>query len=98
LKHEYVVITKKGLEQFEEVLESRENNYFRNKKLPREELAYDAHLSPQQRRKEKKFDRFNDGIIKEILENEDTEFEADERPLKLVTKSLDGYVQDLKAF
>lgn len=42
LNADYVVITKKALEELELILESREKNLFRNRKLPREELPYDS--------------------------------------------------------
>ena len=42
LNADYVVITKRALEELELILESREKNLFRNWKLPREELPYDS--------------------------------------------------------
>lgn len=42
LNADFVVITKKALEELELILESREKNLFWNRKLPREELPYDS--------------------------------------------------------
>jgi hypothetical protein len=53
------------------ILEARHANYYRNRKIPRDELAYDTVLSPLIRRAEKKTDRFDDKIIKKILEEEE---------------------------
>lgn len=76
------------------VIESRDENLFRNRKVLREELPFDSILSPQIRMKEKKRDRFDEDIIKSILEREDTDF--DSKPLDFVTESLRGYMHDLK--
>jgi len=64
------MMTKQGLEEFEHVLDSRDKNYFRNKKLPRDELFFDNHLTESKRRAEKKVNKWNDLIINEILEGE----------------------------
>lgn len=89
------MITKKGLEQFEDVLESREENYNRNKKLPRDRLVYDQWLGETERRERKKIDRWNDEIIGKIVKDST---ELEDQPLKLLTKSLHGYVGDMKKF
>lgn len=41
MRNDFVVFTKAGLEELEMILESREANYNRNKKLPRGPLPYD---------------------------------------------------------
>jgi len=94
LKHDYVFITKKGLEEFEMILDCRYKNYYRNRKIPREPLPYDDILQHQINRKEKKIDKFNDLIIKKTLEEDPELFD---KPLTLLTRSLKGYVRELKA-
>jgi hypothetical protein len=51
-------------------------------------------LKPQLKLAAKKRDRFDDDIIKAILERPETD--ADEKPLQLFTESLKGYISDLK--
>ena len=41
LKADFVVLTKDSLKDLEDILDSRYQNLFRNKKLPRPELPYD---------------------------------------------------------
>lgn len=67
---------------------------YRNRKVPRENLPYDEVLTPQIRKAEKKKDKFDDDIIKAILERPETD--ADEKPLQIFSESLKGYVNDLK--
>ena len=74
------------------VLEDRESNLFRNKKVPRESLQYDSVIKPTLLRAERKRDHFEEDILKAILEKED----EDGKPLELVTPALKGYMQDLK--
>lgn len=76
------------------IIESRDENLFRNRKIPREALPYDDILSPQIRLKERKRDRFEEDIIHSLLEREDADF--DSKPLDIVTESLRGYMHDLK--
>jgi len=84
----------KGLQELEMIIENRESNLFRNKKVPREKLAYDDILKPGIMRQEKKRDRFEEDIIKHILQQEDVE--GLDKPIELVTESLKGYIKDLR--
>ena len=81
-----------GLKDLEMVLEDRESNLFRNKKVPREPLKYDSVIKSTLLRAERKRDHFEEDILKAILEKED----EDGRPLELITPTLKGYMQDLK--
>lgn len=72
------------------MIECRESNLFRNRKVPREALPYDSVLGPALRRAEKQRDKFDDDIIKAILEREETD--QDEKPLQIFSESLKGYV------
>jgi hypothetical protein len=62
------------------IIESRHANLYRNKKIPREPLPFDKVLKCQLQRAEKKIDKFDDKIIRHILEKEETEAEM-EKPL-----------------
>lgn len=44
MRSDLVFMTKEGLLQLEEILESRHANYFRNKRVPRPELPYDKYF------------------------------------------------------
>jgi hypothetical protein len=55
------------------VIENREANLFRNRKVPREKLPYDDIIFSQVKRQERKRDKFDEDIIKAILEREETE-------------------------
>lgn len=76
------------------IIENREANLFRNKKVPREKLPYDDILYGSIRRAEKKKDHFDEDIIRAILEREETE--EDSKPLEIITESLKGYMHELK--
>lgn len=54
-------------------------------------MEFDSILKPAIQRREKKRDRFEEEIIKTILERE----ELEDKPLELVTESLKGYIKDL---
>jgi hypothetical protein len=94
LNHDWLIVTTKGLEQLETIIESRHANLFRNKKVPRESLPFDSVLGPQLRLTARKRDKFDDDIIKSILEREETD--EDGKPMQIFTESLKGYVEDLK--
>jgi hypothetical protein len=46
-------------------------------------------------KKEKKRDRFEDDIMKTILEKEETD-DFNEKPMEIFSESLKGYVKDIK--
>lgn len=73
MNHDWVFATTKGLEQLETIIECREKNLYRNRKVPREELLFDDVLRPQLVLAEKKRDKFDDDIIRAILEREETD-------------------------
>ena len=64
VKNDWIFATEKGLKELEMILECREKNLFRNKKLPREHLDYDNVLKPALQRNARKTDRFEENIIK----------------------------------
>lgn len=76
------------------IIENREMNLFRNRKIPRDKLPFDDILRPALLRQEKKRDRFEEDIIHAILDREETEI--DSKPLEIVSESLKGYIKDLK--
>ena len=49
MKNEFLIFTTKGLEEMEIALSSREENYFRNKKVKRKPLPYDK-LLPEKKK------------------------------------------------
>ena len=79
----------------ETVLENRHSNMYRNKRIPRPELAYDKYLKPRIQKKEKKERTVEERIIKKILETPEEDGDED-KPLTLYTESLKGYFKDLK--
>ena len=68
LNHDWIIATTKGLESLENIIECREKNLFRNRKVPRPHLSFDDVLRPALKKAEKKRDKFDDDIIKAILE------------------------------
>lgn len=76
------------------IIENREENLFRNRKIPRDKLPFDDILRPALLRQEKKRDRFEEDIIHAILDREETEI--DSKPLEIVSESLKGYIKDLR--
>lgn len=85
LRADYVVFTKLGLQQMELILESRQANYYRNKKLPRGELPYDQWLT---KRKPKR-DPYRE--VEEVMS--DVEIPDN---LDIMTPALRSYIKDLK--
>jgi large subunit ribosomal protein L4 len=94
LKNDWIFATVKGLQQFESLIEDKEVNLYRNRKVPRERLPYDSIIYPAIRRAEKKHDHFSEDIMKVILERE--QWEDEDKPLHLFTESLQGYVKEVK--
>lgn len=76
------------------LIENKESNLFRNRKVPRPKLPYDDIIKPAILRQQKKFDHFEEDIIKGILEKE--EWEDEDKPLEIFSESLKGYVQDVQ--
>lgn len=76
------------------MLECREKNLYRNRKVPREHLYFDDILKPSLQKAEKRKDKFDDDIIRAILER--GEIDEDEKPLKIFSESLKGYITDVK--
>ena len=90
LKNDYIFIPKQGLIDFEEVLQSRKDNYFRNRKVSRPEHI--AHVI------DKKMDVYEKHIIRPILKGDEKALEGydDEKPVSLLSESLKGYIEDLQ--
>ena len=88
LKHDYIFVTKQGLIDLEAILESRHQNYFRNRKVASEQAIEFA--------QSKVIDRFEREIIKPIMGAEEIENYNDELPLAIQSESLKGYVDDLR--
>lgn len=93
LKNDWIFATVKGMQELELVIENKEANLFRNKKVPREKLPYDDLIKPAILRQQKKHDHFEEDIIKGILERE--QWEDEEKPLQIFTESLKGYVKEV---
>lgn len=69
---DYVFVTKQGMLELEEILESRQDNYFRNRKVSNPE-----HIARVQAKKQNRFER---DIMLPIL---DTPLAEEELPLLL---------------
>ena len=97
LKSDIIFMTKDGLNQLEEVIESRITNLYRNKKVPREqkELPYHKYIplhSPKSRQ-----DPDWTNIIKPTLENPAFQKALQkEHKMELFTPSIKNYLHDLK--
>lgn len=84
LQSDYIFMTKKGVEELEMVLENRQGNYFRNRKVSTE--ARQAEIA------EKRQDPWTRDVLKPILDSP----EPIDLPLDLVTPSLKQYIDDLR--
>lgn len=84
MKNDYVVLTKAGLQELEIILESREANYNRNKKLPRPALPYDHLIKLKKPRRD---------IFKSVGEQVD-QMEIPER-LHIVNPALRSYLKEV---
>ena len=93
LKNDWVLATVKGLQELEMLIENKEANLFRNRKIPREKLPYDDIIKPAILRQQKKHDPFEEDIIKGILERE--EWQDEDKPLEIFSESLKGYIADV---
>ena len=90
LKSDLVFITKKGLSQYEEILSCRNENLFRNRKVPAmQPLSYKQHIGDYNPKSRQDPDYTN--IIKPTLESETTD-----EPLEIFTPSIKEYLQDLQ--
>ena len=76
LKNDWIFATVKGLQELEMLIENKDSNLYRNKKVPREKLPYDDIIKPAILRQQKKHDYFEEDIIKGILDREEWEDEA----------------------
>jgi hypothetical protein len=76
------------------LIENKEANLYRNRKIPREKLPYDDLIKPAIIRQQKKHDYFEEDIIKGVLERE--EWEDEDKPLEIFSTGLKGYIKDLK--
>ena len=94
MKNDWIFATVKGLQELELLIENKEANLYRNKKVPREKLPFDDLIKPAVLRQQRKHDHFEEDIIKGILERE--EWEDEDKPLKIFSESLKGYVKDVK--
>ena len=94
LKNDWIFATVKGLQELELLIENKESNLYRNRKVPRAKLPYDDIIKPTVLRAQKRHDHFEEDIIKGILERE--EWEDEEKPLQIFTESLKGYIQDVQ--
>jgi len=87
LTYDRIFITKDGLAGIEEILEAREKNAYRNKKIPHPDVDIDE-------LREKRRDSFERNIIRPIRDAED----VDDKPLELLTPTLKTYIDDLRQF
>lgn len=94
MKNDWIFATVKGLQDFELLMDNKEKNLFRNRKVPREKLPYDDLIKPAILRQQKKHDYFEEDIIKGILERE--EWQDEDKPLEIFSESLKGYIHDVK--
>ena len=94
LKHDWILATVKGLQDLEMLIENKEANLYRNRKVPRAKLPYDDIIKPSIIRQQNKHDHFEDDIIKGILERE--QWEDENKPLEIFSESLKGYIKDVQ--
>ena len=94
MKNDWIFATVKGLQELELLIENKEANLFRNRKVPRAKLPYDDIIKPTILRAQKKHDHFSEDIIKNILERE--EWEDENKPLQIFTPTLKGYIEEVK--
>lgn len=94
MRNDWVFATVKGLQELEMIIENKEANLYRNRKVPREKLPYDSIIKPAIIRAQKKHDHFSEDIIKGILERE--EWEDEDKPLQIFSESLKGYVKEVQ--
>ena len=87
LKNDYIFVTKQGLIDLENIIEGRQSNYFRNRKVASE--------SSIERAQNKVTDHFEREIIKPILEAEKFEGYDDDLPLAIQSETLKSFVDDL---
>ena len=85
---DYIFVTKQGIAELESILESREQNYYRVRKVSAE-----SHLASW---KAKHADRLVTNIIDPILTSEKIENYNDELPLQLQSEALKTYIDDLR--
>lgn len=88
LNSDYIFVTKQGLIELEDVLESRRDNLFRNKKVP--------NAASLERNRLKRMDPFEEEFIKPILDAAEIEGHSDELPLELQSETLKNYIDDLR--
>jgi len=94
MKNDWIFATVQGLQDFELLMENKEANLFRNRKVPREKMPFDDLIKPAILRQQKNHDHFEEDIIKGILERE--EWEDEDKPLEIYSESLKGYIHDVK--
>ena len=87
LKHDYIFVTKQGLIDLEDILDSRKYNIYRNRKV--------ASDSAIERAQSKVIDKFEREIIRPIIDAEEIEGYNDQLPLAIQSETLKGYVDDL---
>lgn len=92
LKSDLIFMTKTGLSQLEEVIESRVTNNYRNKKIPLlESLPYEQYIGKHVSKRSQDPDWTN--IIKPTLDHETMQEQQD---LHIFTPALYDYMQELK--
>ena len=97
LTSDLVFMTKDGLNQLEEVIESRVINLYRNKKVPREQKVLPYHKYIPMYNPKSRQDPDWTNIIKPTLENEEfQESLQQEHDMELFTPSIKNYLYDLK--
>jgi hypothetical protein len=75
LRSDYIFMTRQGLQEFESVLESRQANYYRNRKI-----SSDTQIA---KRQAKRMDPFVRDIMEPILNSDSIENYNDEQPIVL---------------
>jgi len=85
---DYIFVTKQGIAELEQIIESRETNYYRVRKVSSEQQL--------EKSKSKRADKFATEIIDPILTSDKIENYNDELPLKLQSEALRTYIDDLR--
>lgn len=85
---DYVFVTKAGLTELEEILQHREGNYFRNRKVSTPE-----HISEWKAKRQNRKER---DIMLPILQQGEIAGYNSELPLELQSETLKKYIEDLR--
>lgn len=96
MRSDLIFVTKEGLLQLEEIIESRQANLFRNRNIPRDDLPFDKYFERRENKKHQPKEWKE--IIKPTLMDETfaQELQGD-KELEVFTPALRTYLDELRA-